>query len=140
MIVRLQRLINSNHGTFGVLRGPGWNALSIECPWLENIRTFSCIPNGKYRVSFTYSPKFKRKMYQVLDVPERSGIRFHAGNLAGDRTKGLMSHFSGCIGLGIRQGVLSGQRAVLTSMPAILTFESLMRREDFDLIIEGDHA
>lgn len=140
MTVRLQRLFTSQHGMFGVWRAPGWSALSIECPWLENIRNVSCIPAGKYRVAMSYSLKFKRRMYEVLDVPERSGIRLHSGNLGGDRTKGLITHFSGCIGLGVRQGVLSGQRAVLISAPTVSTFESLMQHKDFDLIIEGDHA
>jgi len=88
----------------------------------------------------SYSPKFRRRMYEILDVPGRSGIRLHGGNLAGDRTKGLITHFSGCIGLGIRQGVLSNQRAVLISQATVSTFESLMQHKDFDLIIEGDHA
>jgi len=140
LIVRLQRLISGSHGTFGVLRAPGWTALSIECPWINNIRNVSCIPDGQYRVVMSYSPKFRRRMYEILDVPGRSGIRLHGGNLAGDRTKGLITHFSGCIGLGIRQGVLSNQRAVLISQATVSTFESLMQHKDFDLIIEGDHA
>lgn len=136
-VVRLTRVLSTNHGTFGVLRAPGWNALSIECPWRDNRRSISCIPNGQYRVAQTYSPRFKRATYQVMHVPDRSGVRIHSGNLAGDRLRGLITHFNGCIGLGVRQGVLSGQRAVLTSGPTVATFESLMGHRDFDLVIDG---
>jgi hypothetical protein len=53
------------------------------------------IPVGKYRVDLTYSPRFNRNMWEVLQVPGYSGVRFHTGNSSDDT--------EGCImpGLGV---------------------------------------
>ena len=50
------------------------------------------IPAGRYAVAVTWSPKFKRWLPLLLNVPNRSGIRIHAGNNPEDS--------SGCILLG----------------------------------------
>lgn len=47
------------------------------------------IPPGYYRVHVTYSPKFKRLMPILADVPGFSGIRIHTGTKA--------EHTQGCI-------------------------------------------
>ena len=44
----------------------------------------TAIPSGTYRLTITYSPKFKKKLILVNDVPGFSGIRIHAGNTAKD--------------------------------------------------------
>ena len=43
----------------------------------------TAIPFGKYSV-YTYSPKFKRKLPLLLNVPQFEGIRIHPGNTAED--------------------------------------------------------
>ncbi len=40
----------------------------------------TAIPFGKYDIEVTWSPKFKRNMVLIKDVPEFSGIRIHGGN------------------------------------------------------------
>lgn len=40
----------------------------------------TAIPSGKYIVKMTYSPRFKRKMPQIMDVKGFSGIRIHSAN------------------------------------------------------------
>ena len=133
---RLERVKSDVMGTFGRLSTSlGWHAISIEMPWLDNARMVSCIPTGEYLVEWVESPKFRRPTYLVRDVPDRDGIRIHPGNLAGDITRGLISHFNGCIGLGMRLGVLARQRAVMTSAPAVLSFEDHMCRESFILTV-----
>ena len=47
------------------------------------------IPVGMYEVSVTYSPRFKRMLPLVMQVPQRSGIRFHRGTKP--------EHSKGCI-------------------------------------------
>ena len=47
------------------------------------------IPVGMYEVSVTYSPRFKRMLPLVMQVPKRSGIRFHRGTKP--------EHSKGCI-------------------------------------------
>lgn len=44
----------------------------------------TAIPKGSYKVAIDFSPRFKRQMIHVLDVPGFSGIRIHAGNTAED--------------------------------------------------------
>lgn len=42
----------------------------------------TAIPAGRYRVIITPSPKFKRPLPLILDVPGFEGIRIHRGNRA----------------------------------------------------------
>lgn len=44
----------------------------------------TAIPRGRYEVMMTYSPRFKRYLPLVNDVPGYSGVRIHAGNSAED--------------------------------------------------------
>lgn len=44
----------------------------------------TAIPAGRYRVDITWSPKFKKYMIIILDVPDYTGIRMHSGNDAED--------------------------------------------------------
>ena len=47
------------------------------------------IPAGTYPIAVTWSPKFRRMLPIVLNVPGRSGIRFHRGTKP--------EHSRGCI-------------------------------------------
>lgn len=40
----------------------------------------TAIPEGKYKLTWDYSEKFKRKMMSLNSVPGFSGIRVHSGN------------------------------------------------------------
>lgn len=44
----------------------------------------TAIPVGDYKLTRTYSPKFKRLMPQIMNVKGFSGIRMHAGGTAKD--------------------------------------------------------
>lgn len=61
----------------------------------------TCIPYGKYDVDITYSPKFKRNLPLIKNVPEFDGIRIHRGNKPEDTL--------GCILVGekVKNGWLS---------------------------------
>lgn len=135
--VRLIRTSSSSHGTFGTIMYGKWNAHSLELPWHNNQQTVSCIPKGVYDVEWSYSPRFQRRMYCLVNVPNRAGIRIHSANIAGDVLLGLKTHLNGCITMGERIGILSNQKAVLNSATMIVQFEQLLLQKPFRIIIDG---
>ena len=54
--------------------------------------SLTAIPEGRYRLRTTFSQRFQRNTPQLMDVPQFTGIRIHAGNTAADT--------DGCILLG----------------------------------------
>lgn len=53
---------------------------TLERPWLENKRQVSAIPAGKYAVTIRFSPRFRRSMLTLANVPGRAGILIHGAN------------------------------------------------------------
>ena len=80
--IRLIRKSKDGKAVHGVLR-----AGDCEIATLENDDFI--IPCGTYPIAVTWSPKFKRMLPVVLNVPGRSGIRFHRGTRP--------EHSKGCI-------------------------------------------
>lgn len=95
MNLKLVRYYKKNDYTIGKLYVDG----KYFCDTLEDkVRNLSkekkvygktAIPAGKYRVIMTYSPKFKREMPLILNVPHFTNIRIHPGNTADD-TEGCL--------------------------------------------------
>lgn len=50
----------------------------------------TAIPAGVYNVCMCWSPKFKRKMPYLMNVPHFEGIMFHTGNTAERDSKGCI--------------------------------------------------
>lgn len=65
---------------------------TLELAWKDNKQKISCIPCGTYMVKKTFSPSFKKDLYEILNVPGRSGIRIHPANYA--------AQLKGCIAVG----------------------------------------
>jgi hypothetical protein len=132
----IRRLSHGDQGTRGVLILPeGVLCNTLELPWRDNRPNRSCIPCGQYDVLLRRSPRFGTT-YHVQHVPGRSWILAHTGNLAGDVSKGYLTHVEGCILLGNYFGVLNNQLAVLASKPAVRRFMERMGGEPFRLLVE----
>ncbi len=88
---------------------------TLEPPVTPNAHHRStAIPAGTYPLRITYSPRFKTHLPLIMNVPERSGIRIHAGNTPMDT--------SGCILVGERDGnTLIGSRHTLQELLKILS-------------------
>jgi hypothetical protein len=132
--VKLKRLtLAHDKPTFGVLlRDDGIPfALTLERPWLSNMQGRSCIPEGRYIAKRHVSLKFGETFW-LQDVPGRSEILFHKGNLADD------SH--GCILVGERFDPVNGQDGIVASKDG---FEEFMRlnagKDEIVVTIEGPH-
>ncbi|HWJ06182.1 MAG TPA: DUF5675 family protein [Steroidobacteraceae bacterium] len=82
MELRLERLQYRSGCTIGRMYVDG----RFECYTLEDgIRTNkvygeTAIPAGEYRIDITYSPRFKRNLPLLCDVPNFEGVRIHPGN------------------------------------------------------------
>lgn len=132
---RLVRMHGDDQGTPGIVVSPGGWWHTLELPWRDNRRKLSCIPPGTYLCTVVQSPRFGR-CYWVRDVPGRSEILIHPGNVAGEIPR-WKSHVQGCIQLGMRPGTLWGQRAVLVSRPAVRAFCDAMAWRPFTLEVIG---
>ena len=112
--VELIRLEKGDDGTFGVLRLDGRVfCVTLEPPDRGNRPDVSCIPAGRYRCRRVASPRFGAA-FEVEDVPDRSHILLHAGNVAADTR--------GCVLLGREFGAVAGRRGVLRSGDAVARF------------------
>ncbi len=113
---------------------------TIELPWRNNHQSLSCIPAGSYPAHVTFSPHFSAHLYELLNVPNRSDIRIHSGNFAGDTQKGFHSDVTGCILLGKSIGTLANQMAVLGSRLALADFHTVTRNESIEVAINWQCA
>lgn len=109
----LKRLESLPDGTFGVIMDEDDNLLchTAELPWLMNGPDKSCIPAASY-ICMPYSSPHHPGVWQVTDVPSRSGILIHNGNIPEIDSLG-------CIILGLERGQLNGADAVLESNLAL---------------------
>lgn len=135
-VVFLIRTGSSDQGTNGMMFTNGFFCYTLECPWRDNQRSISCIPQGEYTVIQRASPKYG-KIYWVTEVPNRSYILIHSGNYAGDVSKGYKTHVNGCILLGQKMGTLSGQKAVLNSRVTVNKFMNETGMQPLKLKIMG---
>ena len=110
------------------LKGDGW--LQPFCDTLEpprrnllnggkwdkrlKVKGMTAIPEGRYLMRFTYSPKFGKRLFQLMDVPLFDGIRIHSGNSVKD-TQGCI-----LVGNNTKVGRLENSRAVLFKLEMML--------------------
>jgi len=72
---------------------------SVELPWLDNQRSISCIPEGRYELRRRFTDKRKFHL-EVLNVPGRDGILIHPANDARKELLGCIAPVMELIGPG----------------------------------------
>lgn len=102
---------------------------TLELAWKNNQSNISCIPPGQYQCRWTFSPHFQKYTYEVMNVPNRYGIRIHAANF----NKELL----GCIALGDAHKDINidGELDVIHSGTSMQKFNDMMGGADFMLNI-----
>ena len=147
----LRRDRSGDQGTLGTLVARDLPPIQImEPPWRDNRRDRSCIPAGVYDVVPHISPRHRRCLL-VTQVPGRSHILFHAGNVGGDVERGWHTHTAGCLLPGLRRGHIKVrgrvQEAVVSSRTAFRHLMTWAAGRPFVLEIiapagaqEPDHA
>ncbi len=126
--MRLIRVARNDIATYGALvYGDTPFAVTLERPWKGNERNVSCIPGGPlsspvvYQCARVKSPRFG-VTFEVLNVPKRSEILFHRGNIDDD------TH--GCIIVGEAFNPILGKPGVTDSGHAFAELLGLMRLVD----------
>ena len=120
--LKLRRMLQSPQTIRGVLEIDGY----LFCYTLENADL--SVPSGSYGLGWRLSPSKGRYLYEVKDVPFRSGVLIHIGNTHVDTT--------GCILLGMAIGQMGEVPGILQSRIAINLFHEVMNTEDARITIE----
>lgn len=129
---KLIRYKRTSKETIGCLVINGQLFYTLEPTWRNNERNISCIPAGNYRVNFmarSGSGKYK-PCFHIINVPNRSGILIHNGN--------TYKHTRGCLIVGMREGILANNLAVLNSRYAVRKLVNVVNKQNFNLeVIDG---
>lgn len=100
MELKLNRIFLGSSATIGELYVDGEHiADTLEDrvrPEGEKIYGKTAIPEGAYEMVLSYSPRFKKILPEILNVPNFTGIRIHCGNSS--------ANSSGCILVGTWDG------------------------------------
>ena len=102
-------LINGEHECF-TLEDP----VRVGDIFAVKVAGATAIPAGRYGVVMTYSTRFRRELPLLVDVPNFTGIRIHAGNRASDT--------EGCILVGttrLTDRVLHSVDALIALLPKL---------------------
>ena len=102
---------------------PIFSGLSMERGYLDNIRNISCVPKGVYNLTYEFSPRFDRFLWELKNVPNRSEVKIHAAN--------YWHELSGCVSLGSRLLDLDkdGFYDLANSGNTVLSFHIALRGE-----------
>lgn len=116
MKIKVDRIYKGESYTIGKMYLNG----EYFCDTLEDairpvkIPNETAIPAGTYKVEVTYSPRFKRNLPLLIDVPNYTGIRIHNGS--------NKDHTSGCIlvGFNTSKGKLTDSRKTSDQLTNLL--------------------
>jgi len=132
----LVRYYTGDQGTVGKLLAPAADVevWMLELPDRQNRTGLSRIPAGEYTCVPYNSPKFGR-VWLVKNVPGRSAVLIHKGNLAGEITKGFKTQSRGCLLPAWVIGKMGNQLAGLNSTRAFTEIKNKIGEKPFTLKI-----
>jgi hypothetical protein len=84
----------------------------------DKIKHETAIPAGEYEIAFTWSPKFKRNVLMLLNVPNFDKIYLHEGT--------NKEHTSGCI----LTAMIRRDKTIENSKPCIQCIEKLCKEAE----------
>lgn len=123
----IERFAYTPLGVFGRCYIEGQELFTVERPWLNNERSISCIPEGRY----TCSPRFYNKggyeAIEITQVPGRTNVLLHKGN--------TMHDLAGCIAITAKLGCVEGIWGGINSREAFQILMDHYGTQDFVLDI-----
>lgn len=127
MRVEIYRIYQDKNQTSGICiiydndGFPLFSALSLERGWRNNQQDISCVPAGKYILKYEYSNRFKKYLWELKNVPNRTECKFHSAN--------YWYQLNGCISLGLKYKDLNkdNYRDVTNSSNTMKAFESVLK-------------
>lgn len=104
----------------------------IERGWRNNQSRVSCIPEGEYPVKLEHSNRFRKELYEIYEVPNRSECKFHSSNFA--------RQLNGCIALGNKRLDIDkdGYKDVTSSRDTMKRFHKAMGGDRKAILIVRD--
>lgn len=100
----------------------------------EKVYGETAIPEGTYTVVLSYSPKFKKVLPEILNVPNFTGIRIHSGNTSADS--------SGCILVGewdeSKANWISNSRVTMNKLMSLLR-KATNNKEQIKITIKNSY-
>ncbi len=93
---------------------------TLERGWKDNQNNISCVPKGEYELKLEKSPRFRKLLWELYGVPNRSECKFHAAN--------YWKQLNGCIALGVKHRDIDGDKIpdVTSSRPTMKKFHEAM--------------
>lgn len=97
------------------------DSMDLEEIKKKKVKGETAIPTGKYMVSITYSPRFKKQMPLIENVKGYSGIRIHTGNTS-KNTEGCL-----IVGKNTKVGMVTDSRNTYNAlMKELLSANKIM--------------
>lgn len=132
IITRFSADENHSLGSFMVLNNkqePLFAALSLERGWRNNEPMISSIPEGAYPIVKEYSDHFKKELWEIKGVPNRSECKFHSAN--------YWRELNGCIALGSATADIDedGYLDITNSVETMERFQAAMGPDTHAILI-----
>ena len=125
---KLYRFWDNGKATLGLLAAKGLPTIfTLELSWKDNKPNRSCIPAGTHTCIFNRSPRLHEKLYLLLHVVRRTGIRIHSAN--------WVFQLLGCIAVGLTYGTSKKGLAVWNSRMALRKLHKWAGGKPFELEI-----